>query len=86
MLKLKQNYASLESSADNLYEMTEEDIARMHQTLLEMYDDLFAVCEKYEIKMIAGGGTSLGAVRHKGFMLCWPRDIRVAPIVFLCVL
>ena len=53
MITLKKNYASLESSAGNLYEMTDEDIVRMHETLLGIYDDLFTVCEKYGIKMIA---------------------------------
>ena len=60
MITLKKNYASLESSASNLYEMTDEDIVRMYETLLSMYDDLYVVCEKYGIKMIAGR-TSLGA-------------------------
>lgn len=74
MITLKKNYASLESKANNLYEMTDADIDRMHEILLSIYDDLFAVCEKHGIKMIAGGGTSLGAVRHKGF-IPWDDDM-----------
>lgn len=74
MFTLKKNYASLESSANNLYELTDEDIIKMHEVLLEMYDDLFAVCEKLGIKLIAGGGTALGAVRHKGF-IPWDDDM-----------
>ena len=74
MLKLKKNYASLKSGVQNLYELSEDDIREMHKVLLELYDDLFAYCEKYSLHLIAGGGTALGAIRHKGF-IPWDDDM-----------
>lgn len=73
-ITLKKNYASLKSSDSDLYELTDEDIKKMHKVLLEIYKDIYAVCEKYKLKMIAGGGTALGAVRHQGF-IPWDDDM-----------
>ena len=74
MLLLNKNYAQLNSKVKNLYELTEKDINRMHTVLLEIYDDLYKVCEKYSLKLIAGGGTLLGVIRHKGF-IPWDDDM-----------
>lgn len=74
MITLKKNYASLKSAAGNLYEMTDDDIAKMHEVLLKMYDDLFQYCQRHSLKLIAGGGTALGAFRHQGF-IPWDDDM-----------
>src|SRR5690606_11020692 len=42
--------------------------------LLEIYCDVAAVCKKYDLKLILGGGSCLGAVRHKGF-IPWDDDM-----------
>ena len=71
---LKKNYATLNSSKSSLYEMSDDDIKRLHEVLIGIYDDLFEYCEKYSLKLIAGGGTALGAVRHNGF-IPWDDDM-----------
>ena len=43
----KKNYASWNSTAQNLYELTDADIEKMHEVLIKMYKDISAFCKKF---------------------------------------
>lgn len=53
---------------------SEEEIKQIQKILLEMYKDMISVCEKYKITLFLGGGSALGAIRHKGF-IPWDEDM-----------
>ena len=56
--------------------LTDEQIAKLHQSLLEMLVDVDYVCRKYNIRYSLSGGSCLGAVRHKGF-IPWDDDVDI---------
>ncbi|MCM1283721.1 MAG: LicD family protein [Muribaculaceae bacterium] len=58
------------------HQLTDEELAAVKRITLEILCDVAAVCEAQNIPYMLGGGTLLGAVRHKGF-IPWDDDIDI---------
>lgn len=56
--------------------LSNEELSRVHQKLLELLLEFDAICQKHHISYFLGGGTLLGAIRHGGF-IPWDDDIDV---------
>ncbi|MCH5192036.1 MAG: LicD family protein [Oscillospiraceae bacterium] len=56
--------------------ITESQTAELQRVLLQMMKDIHFVCEKHSLTYFLGGGSCLGAVRHKGF-IPWDDDMDV---------
>lgn len=54
--------------------ITEGDAKTLKTLLLEMYQDVVSLCDKYNLLYMMGGGTCLGAIRHKGY-IPWDDDL-----------
>lgn len=54
--------------------MTDEELKHLQRVLLAMMKDFDGICQKHKIKYMLGGGSCLGAVRHKGF-IPWDDDM-----------
>ena len=57
-------------------EITPDELKHLQSVLLRCYLDVQAVCEKHGLNIMLGGGSCLGAVRHRGF-IPWDDDMDV---------
>ena len=55
-------------------EYTKEQLTRLREIELELYHRLEEICEKHSLRFVTGFGTTLGAIRHKGF-IPWDDDM-----------
>lgn len=56
--------------------LTERELKQLKETMLNCYKDVAKVCQENNINIMLGGGSVLGAVRHKGY-IPWDDDFDV---------
>ena len=64
------------NSSNNPIELTGERLESLQIVLDEMLADVNDICERYGIEYTLGGGTCLGAIRHRGF-IPWDDDVDI---------
>lgn len=55
---------------------SEEDLKKLKKIEIEILEEIIRICSKYDIKYFSICGTTLGAVRHNGF-IPWDDDIDI---------
>lgn len=61
-------------SSSLLRMLTEDECIKLKATLLQMHNFIIQVCDENNLSVMLGGGSCLGAVRHRGF-IPWDDDL-----------
>ena len=61
---------------DNLIESKQHYLAKLHEELLSIMDEVDRICQVYHLHYFLTGGSCLGAIRHKGF-IPWDDDLDI---------
>ena len=71
--KRKAQDAALEANT-LFFRLSDEEIKAAQREILQIYKDVKRLCDDNGLKLILGGGSCLGAVRHRGF-IPWDDDM-----------
>lgn len=74
MLSSQKQWKDLSHNSKELYAPTDRETKRMKELILMIYKDVYSVCKAHGLTLMLGGGSALGAMRHKGF-IPWDDDM-----------
>lgn len=74
MKSYKQLFNEWAQKTNMLHEMTDTERLEVQHSLLSMYADIKSICKEHNLTIVLGGGSCLGAIRHKGF-IPWDDDL-----------
>lgn len=69
-------FKKLQNENDCLNKMTDEQLKKLQEILVEIMNDIDCVCTKHNLTYNLGGGSCLGAIRHNGF-IPWDDDMDI---------
>lgn len=75
-MRMSEVMGLMEEFNDGFHKVSDEELKKIHTLLADMLEDISVVCKKYDIKWILTGGSTLGAVRHQGF-IPWDDDVDI---------
>lgn len=76
LMKTSKNVISELCRAGHGRKLTDDELNILKKKLLDCYLDVSQVCDKYKLRIMLGGGSCLGAIRHHGF-IPWDDDFDV---------
>lgn len=60
-----------------MYKYKTEDLSKLRKIQIEILTEIIRICDKHSIKWFTDGGTTIGAICHKGF-IPWDDDVDIA--------
>ena len=64
----------LPNGSEILHKFSDEELKTVQTLILEIYRDVKKLCDEHGLTLMLGGGSCLGAVRHRGF-IPWDDDM-----------